>query len=315
MRIAIFGAGAVGGYFGGRLAAAGADVAEVAFVARGAHLEALRRDGLRILSPAGDLHLPEVEASDDPGELAPVDVVVVAVKTWQLEEAVPGIRRLLGAETWVLPLLNGVEAATVLAAALGPERVVGGTCEVISRLGAPGEIVHVGATPRIALGELDGRPSRRTEALRDAFRAAGVEAEVPPDVHAAIWRKFLFVVSVGGVGAATREPIGVTRRLPASRALLERAMAEIEALARARGVALPAGAVGEALAFVDTLPPEGTASLQRDLAAGRRSELEAWTGAVVRLARESGVAAPTHDLLYSVLLSAELRARGELGRA
>lgn len=307
MRIAIFGAGAVGGYFGGRLAAAGE---EVAFVARGRHLEALRRAGLRIRSPLGDLHLPEVRATDDPGEIGLVDVVVVAVKTWQLGAALPGLRQLLGEGTWVLPLLNGVEAAAELAAALGRERVVGGTCEIISRMGEPGEVIHVGATPRIVLGELDGRESRRTEALSTALAAAGVAAETTSQIDVALWRKFLFVVSVGGVGAVTRAPIGVTRRLPETRELVERAMREIEALARARGVALPGDVVEKAMVFIDTLPAEGTASLQRDLAAGRPSELEAWTGAVVRLGRDSGVEAPTHDVIYRSLLPAERQARG-----
>lgn len=309
MRIAIFGAGGVGGYFGGRLAAGGTDVA---LVARGRHLRALRDRGLTIESPLGDLRLADVEATDDPAEIEPVHVVLVTVKTWQLEDAVPGIRRLLGDDTWVVPLLNGVEAADRLSDAVGSERVVGGTCKIISRLGEPGTIVHVGATPWIAVGELDGQPSDRTERLREALVAAGVEAEVSNDIHGELWKKFLFVVSVGGVGAVTRAPIGVTRDLPETRAMLEACMREIEVLARARGIDLPEGIVPDSMSFVDSLPAEGTASLQRDIADGRPSELEAWTGAVVRLGHDAGVPTPTHEFIYSSLRPAELAARDEL---
>lgn len=309
MRLAIFGAGAVGGYFGGRLAAAGT---EVAFIARGRHLEALRDRGLRIESPLGDLRLTDVEATDDPREIGPVDVVLVTVKTWQLEDSIPGLRALLGDDTWVVPLLNGVEAVGSLTTALGRERVAGGTCRIISRLAEPGKIVHVGATPSIALGELDGERSERTATLRDALIAAGVDAEIPDDIHVALWKKFLFVVPVGGVGAVTRVSIGVVRSLPATRAMLEECMREIEAVARARGIELPEGIVRESISFVDSLPAEGTSSLQRDIAAGRPSELEAWTGAVVRLAREVGVETPTHAFIYASLQPGELAARGEL---
>lgn len=309
MRIAIFGAGGVGGYFGGRLAAGGTDVA---LVARGRHLRALRDRGLTIESPLGDLRLADVEATDDPAEIEPVHVVLVTVKTWQLEDAVPGIRRLLGDDTWVVPLLNGVEAADRLSDAVGSERVVGGTCKIISRLGEPGTIVHVGATPWIAVGELDGEPRDRTERLREALVAAGVEAVVSNDIHGELWKKFLFVVSVGGVGAVTRAPIGVTRDLPETRAMLEACMREIEVLARARRIDLPERIVPDSMSFVDSLPAEGTASLQRDIADGRPSELEAWTGAVVRLGHDAGVPTPTHEFIYSSLRPAELAARDEL---
>ena len=309
MRIAVFGAGGVGGFFGGRLALAGETVA---FVARGEHLDAMRRDGLRLSGPEGEKLVRPVVASDDPAELGPADAVLVAVKTWQLEEAAREMAPLLGPDTFVVPLQNGVEAAGQLAAALGAGRVVAGLCGTVSWLNAPGRIRTISARNFVRFGELDGGASERCARLLAAFERAGIETEVRGDIEAALWEKLLFVVPVGGVGAATRMPIGVVRELPETRELLERAMREIFALARARGVALREDLVERSLGFVDSLAPAATSSLQRDLAAGRRSELEAWLGAVVRLGRESGVATPIHDVLYRVLLPLELAAQGRI---
>ena len=302
MRVAIYGAGGVGGYFGARLVQSGVDVA---FVARGAHLRSMRSDGLSLRSPLGDANVP-VEANDDTTALGPVDVVFLAVKTWQLDDALAKIDPLLGEATFVVPLQNGVEAADQIAARVGAERVVGGTCKIISHLGEPGEIVHVGATPWIGFGERDGTSSERTAELKKILKAAGIAARLSNDIEAEVWSKLLFVASVGGVGAVTRSTIGELRDVPQTRAMLERAMSEIHALARARDVAVADDAVGSAMGFVDKLPAEGTSSLQRDIAAGRRSELDAWTGAVVRLGRAHDVETPTHDFIYASLLPREL---------
>ncbi len=306
MRITVLGSGGVGGYYGARLALAGADVT---FVARGRHLDALRTGGIRIRSPAGDLALPEVAATGDPARLEPADVVIVAVKSWQLDGALPALSAAVGPRTAVLPLLNGVEAYDLLARVVGPERVLKGMTRIISYVGEPGEIVHVGGDPYIAFGEADDRRTPRVERLLETLIGAGVRAEIPPDVDVAVWRKFLMVVSLGGVAAVTRSSFGSVRSVPECRALLEGAMGEIEALARVRGVALPDGTVDTSMALVDALPADGTASLQRDLMEGRRSELDAWNGAVVRLGRESNLAVPIHGFIYSSLLPAELQAR------
>ena len=306
MRLAIFGAGGVGGYFGARLQQAGESVA---FIARGAHLAAMRAGGLRLSSPLGDAHLQPVEAHDDPAAIGPVDAVLIAVKTWQLDDALAAIDPLLGEDTFVVPLLNGVEAAGQIATKIGEARVVGGTCKIISHLGEPGEIVHVGATPWIGIGERDGAKSDRTAALKQALKGAGIAARLADDIEAEVWAKLLFVASVGGVGAVTRTPIGQLRAVPETRAVLRAAMEEIFAVARARGVALADSEVDDAMSFVDELPAEGTSSLQRDIAAGRRSELDAWSGAVVRLGHEGGVPTPVHGFLYASLLPAELAAR------
>lgn len=309
MRVAVFGVGAVGGYFGGRLAQAGYDVT---FIARGATLEALRQEGLQVESLQGDFTIWPVQATGDPRQVEPVDVVIVAVKSWQVPEAAEAIRPLLGPETAVLPLQNGVEAPDQLAAALGREHVLGGLCRIIASVARPGHVRHLGMEPAIAFGELDNRLSPRVEALYQAFVAAGLQVEVPADIVAALWDKFLFVTAWGGVGAVTRAPVGVIRSLNETRQLLLQALQEIEAVAQARGVTLPAGAVAKKLAFLDSLPPAGTTSMQRDIAGGRPSELEAQTGAVVRLGRAAGVPTPANTAIYHSLLPLELRARGEL---
>jgi len=283
----------------------------VVFIARGEHLLAMQRTGLVLRSTAGDFVVHPAQATADPASAGQVDVVLVGVKAWQVDEAARAMLPLLGPNTLVLPLQNGVEAADQLAAVVGPERVLDGVCRLLSTLEAPGRICHVGMTPRIEFGERDGRKSARVEALRAAFaRAPGVSVRVPDDIRAAVWEKFLFIAPFSGVGAVTRMAAGVWRQLPETRRLLESAMREVSALARARGVRLPDDAVARTLGFVDGLPPEATASMQRDILAGRPSELAQQNGAVVRLGRESGVAVPANEFLYASLLPAELEARG-----
>lgn len=307
MRIAVLGAGGVGGYFGARLARAGY---EVHLIARGAHLEAIRAGGLRVVSPEGDVVVQPASATADPASIGPVDLVLVGVKSWQLAEAAASLAPLIGPATAVLPLLNGVEAHDFLATALGPARVLGGLCRIIAYIAAPGVIRHVGAEPTIIFGELDNRRSARVEALQSAFSAAHVGAIVPPDIHVAIWEKFMLVATWSGLGAVTRAPIGVWLRLPGTRAMAEAALREVVAVANARGVALEPAQVDTTLHFLDTMPFEGTASMQRDIMAGRPSELEAQNGAVVRLGAAAGVPTPTHAFLYYALLPQELAARG-----
>lgn len=309
MRVAVVGAGGVGGYFGGRLAQSGV---EVFFVARGAHLQAIREQGLHIQSPLGDVALAPVQATDNPAPIGPVDVVLVGVKTWQVSAAIDTIRPLIGAETGVIPLLNGVEAAAQLAATLGQDHVLGGLCKIVAFITEPGHIRHAGIDPSIMFSELDNRSSPRAQKLRQAFLEAGVHAAIPADIHVALWEKFLFGASTSGLGAVTRSPMNVLRELPITRQMLEEAMCEILAVAHARSIALPSSSVSEAMALVDSLPVGTTASMQRDIIAGRPSELEAQNGAVVRLGHEAGVATPLHGFIYTSLLPQELQARGQL---
>ena len=311
MRIAIFGAGGVGGYFGGRLAQAGE---EVSFIARGRHLRALQENGLRVESIEGDFALHPVRATDDPAVVGQVDAVLVAVKAWQVPAAAEAMQPLVGAATFIVPLENGVEAPAQLAAVLGASHVLGGLCRISSFIAAPGRVRHVAIEPYVAFGEMDGRhDGERVERLRAAFaRTRGVTVEIPADIEVAMWRKFLLIAPWSGLGAVTRAPIGVLRSQPGMRHLLRQAMEEVVAIGQARGIALPAAAVGETLAFIDNLAPETTASMQRDVIAGHPSELEAQNGAVVRLGEEAGIATPVNAFIYHSLLPLELRARGEL---
>jgi 2-dehydropantoate 2-reductase len=310
MRIAVFGAGGVGGYFGGRLAQAGE---AVTFIARGEHLRAIRERGLRVDSLLGDFVVQPAHATDNPAEVGPVEAVLVGVKAWQVREAAEAMRPLVGPETFVVPLQNGVEAPDELAAVLGREHVLGGFCRIIALIAGPGHIRHAGGQPYIAFGELDNRRSERVERLRAAFsRALGLTVDVPADIRAAMWEKFLTIASFSGVGAVTRAPIGIIRSLPETREMMVGVMREIIAVANARGIPLGEDAVQRALAFRDGLPPESTASMQRDIMEGRPSELEWQNGAVVRLGREVGVETPLNAFIYHSLLPQELRARGKL---
>jgi len=308
MKFLIYGTGGVGGYFGGRLAEAGH---EVTFVARGAHLAAIKEHGLRVESVAGDFTIQPVQATDNPVEAGSPDVVLVATKAWAVTSAAHAIQPILAPQTCVIPLQNGVSAPAELSAVLGREHVLGGLCHISALIGAPGLIKHVGVQPYIALAELDGQKTERVERLRSAFAVCkGVTVDVPADIQAALWNKFLFIASMSGLGAVTRQPVGVFRTVPESRALLVATLEETYAVARAGGVNLPADAVQKTLAFIDNTAPGVTASMQRDIMEGKPSELESQTGAVVRMGRELGIPTPTHALIYAALLPGELKARG-----
>jgi 2-dehydropantoate 2-reductase len=309
MRIAVFGTGGVGGYFGGRLAQAGQDVV---FIARGAHLHAIQTNGLRIESIKGDFTISPALASYDPSQVGPVDAVLVGVKAWQIPDAAQAMRPLIGEQTFVVPLENGVEAPEQLASVLGAEHVLGGLCQLSAFIVEPGHIRHVGIEPSVAFGEMDGRPSPRAGRLLHAFDQAGVKADIPADIQAAMWDKFLFIASISGVGAVTRAPMGVYRSLPEARRMLVDAMQEIFAVARARGVNLPGDAVEKRLAFIENLPAGVIASMQRDILEGRPSELMSQNGAVVRMGQALDLSTPVHSFIFTSLLPQEMRARGEL---
>ena len=306
MKIAVVGVGAIGGYFGGRLAHAGESVT---FVARGETLRALRTRGLRIDSPAGNVEIPTVESTGDPSSVGYVDAVLVCVKAWQVPEIAGSLAPMVGPRTVVLPLQNGVEAPYQLMAELGPDAVLGGMCRIIAHVVEPGRVTHVGVKPFVALGTLDGGPNDGVDALAAALGRAGIDVGRPRDVRVVMWEKFLFIAAVSGLGAVTRMPVGILRDTPETRDLVERAMVEIYEVGRARGVDLREDIVERTMRFLDTLPPEGTDSMQRDLMEGRPSELESQNGAVVRLGREAGVATPVNEFVYRCLLPMETQAR------
>ena len=299
MRVAVVGAGAVGGYFGGRLAEAGEDVV---FVARGNTLRVLQQEGLRVDSPKGDISLPSVVATDSPAEIGPVDAVILGVKAWQVSEVADAIRPLVGDTTCILPLQNGVEATRQLSAIHGEEHVLGGLCRILSKIAAPGHITHLGIDPFIALGELDNRSSDRVNRLAASLQSGGTIVQNPPDIHRAMWLKFLLMASLSGVGAVTRVPVGVFRSTAGTRNMLESAIEEVYAVGKASGIALSHDDVSKTLTFVDGLPADGMSSMQRDIMDGRPSELESQTGAVVRIGKSVGVPTPTHAFIYNALL-------------
>jgi len=298
MRIVVFGTGGVGGYFGGRLAHAGE---EVTFIARGEHLRAIEAKGLRVDSPGGDFVVHPARATDDANEVGATDLVILGVKAWQVPEAARAIKPLVGPNTTVLPLQNGVDAVPQLVAALGSENVIGGLCRIVSFVVEPGHIRHAGFSPTIIIGELDNIRTERITKIEDVLKHAGLDTTIAPDIQVALWTKFLFIASFSGVGALANAPAGVLRSDPERRAQMLSAMGEIYALAHARGVNLPSDSVEKVMAAVDALPEDATSSMQRDIAAGKPSELESQNGAVVRMARESGIEAPTHTLIYQTL--------------
>jgi 2-dehydropantoate 2-reductase len=312
MRIAIAGAGGVGGLLAGLLARAGH---EVLVVARGAHAQAIRATGIRVDSPLGRFTARVTDVSDDPAALGEAHAVLVAVKAWQVAELAPRLAPLVARGGVVVPLENGVEAASRLAAALGEDRVAGGVVAVLSRLEAPGAVLHVGSLLRVTMGERGApprAPSERLEALAAALRTAGASVVMADDVERATWEKFLLIEPWGAVAAASRAPLGVVRSVPETRSLLVRAMEELAAVARARGVALAEDVVPCTLAMLDGVPFDATASMQRDIGAGRPSELDDQTGAVVRLANDAGVAVPAHEAILAALLPQERAARGAI---
>ena len=299
MKIAMMGSGGVGGFFGGRLAHAGYDVS---FVARGAHLAAMRERGLTIENePQGNIQVPRVRATDDPAAIGPVDVVVVSVKLWDTEKAARQIRPLLGPRTGVLSLQNGVVKDDILRRELGEAPVMGGVGYVATHISRPGVIHQVGTMQRIVLGEYDGRRSERAELLVEALKKSGVTAELSSDVRRAIWEKFVFLSALAGTTTAMRTTIGPIRQNPRTRAFLLDLMREAVAVGRAHGVALPEDYAEQRLAFADGLPADMTSSMHHDLERGNPLEVEWLSGAIVRLGEAKGVPTPANRAVWDVL--------------
>ena len=309
MRIAVVGIGGVGGYFGGKLAQAGIDTL---FIARGATLEALRRRGLRVDSINGDFTVDDAPAIDDPSTVGPVDAVIFATKAWQTPEAAANAKPMIGANTVAVPLQNGMDGPDQLARALGREHVLGGLALIVSYVVAPGHIRHSAIDPAVMFGELDHSRTERVERLRETFQRAGVKADVPDDIHRAMWSKFLFIAPMSAIGALTRVPIGAWRSIPETREVAVGALREMVAVAAARGVQLGDDAVERTLQRYDAMNAESTSSLQRDLMEGKPSELDAQAGAIVRMGREAGVSTPVCEMLYSLLLPQERKVRGSI---
>jgi 2-dehydropantoate 2-reductase len=306
VRIAVYGAGGLGAYYGARLADAGEDVT---FIARGANLAAMRANGLQLLSPIGDLHLPTPQATNDPASVGEVDFVLVAVKTWQVPDVAVAMRPMVGADTVVVPFLNGVDAPYQLAHVLGEAHVLGGLSRIFSFIESPGVIRHLNDSAYVGFGRLDGQPSAAAVRLCAAFSAAGVDAEVTDDVVKALWEKLILVSSWSGMAALAQCPLGDLRDDATTRALIDQCIEEGIAVAQARGVAVSADYKSQVWAFYDSLPAGATASMMRDLWDKRPSEVDAWCGALHRIGSEMGVATPIHSMCYALLQPMERAAR------
>ena len=310
MRIAVFGAGGVGGYFGGRLAQSGHDVS---FIARGKHLDTMKASGLRIDSIAGDFKVNRFQASEKPGDIGVVDYILCCVKAWQVPAAAKAMKPMIGEHTLVIPLQNGVEAPGQLIEVLGEDKVLGGLCAIIAFKAGDGHIKHIGGNPLIRFGRLDKRADPRVNRLSEIFnRCDGVKSSIPEDINIAMWQKFMLITAWSGLGAVTRAPIGAILKLGETRQMLIEALNEIYNTCRSRDVNLPPDSVEKTLQTLEGLPENSTTSMQRDIAEGKPSELDVQTDAVVRLAKETGVETPINRYILHSLRPLELRARGAL---
>ncbi len=299
MRIAVMGTGGVGGYFGARLALGGSDVS---FIARGRHLEAIRRQGLKVESPLGDMHLENPRATDDPAAIGPVDLVLFGVKLWDTEATAKAMAPLVGPETAVISLQNGVRKDDILRDVLGARAVMGGACYIAAQIAAPGVIRHSGTVQKLVFGEYDGKRSARAQAFFDACRQAGIDVEVSADIRRTIWEKFVFLVGLSGLTTTIRKPIGPIRSNPRTRALLHDAMREVVAVGRSEGVQLAQDFADNRLAFADGLPATMTSSMHNDLERGNRLEVDGLSGDVVERGRVAGVPTPVNRVIYDILI-------------
>jgi 2-dehydropantoate 2-reductase len=298
MRVLVVGSGGVGGYFGGMLAQGNC---EVCFVARGAHLEAMRKSGLRIERAEGDIHLPHVAASDDPTFFGIPDVVLLCVKLWDIGAAARAVAPVIGPDTIVLSLQNGVQKDEMVGAAIGGGPVVGSVCYVASRISEPGVIHRTGTLQRLVFGEYDRKRRPQTSRFLEACRRSGIDAAISADIRRSIWEKFVFLVGLSAITTAMRSAIGAIRANPVGRAFLLELMQEVVKVGRAASVDLDAAYAEETLAFVDTLPADTKSSMLVDLERGKRLELPWLSGYVAELGMKLGVPTPCNRVVGAVL--------------
>ena len=291
MKIAVMGAGAIGGYFGGRLAKAGFDVS---FIARGAHLDVIRKNGLKVLSPLGDFTIHPATVTDDPAEVGPVDVILFMVKNYDTLRAAEQIRPLVGPDTAIIPFQNGVEARAMLSNVLGARHVLGGVAFIPASIQEPGVIKHNAELAKLVFGEFDKQITPRAVAFLDALEKAGVTGEIPADISMVLWSKLMFLTSMSAINCITRQPVGLVQSDGETIALYMDAMREVAAVAAAHGVSLGEEAIANNMALAQSFPPNNKTSMFQDLEADRRLEIDYLSGAVVRLGREKGIETPIH---------------------
>ena len=298
MKIAIMGSGGVGGYFGARLAKAGADVS---FIARGAHLAAMREHGLKVESALGDIHLPKVSVTDDPRTIGNVDLVLFSVKLRDTEAAAQSIKPLFGPDTGILSFQNGVQKDDILRGVFGDKPVMGGVAYIATAIGRPGVIKHTGTLQRLVFGEYDGRRSPRAESFLAACLKGGIDAQLSDDIRRQVWEKFVFLVALSGTTTTMRRPIGPIRANPQTRAFLLEIMREAVKVGRAHGVALPEDYAEQRLAFCDSLPEDMTSSMHHDLERGNPLEVQWLSGGVVQLGEKAGIPTPANRAVWDIL--------------
>lgn len=298
LRIAVMGSGGVGGYFGARLAQAGA---AVTFIARGEHLAAMRSNGLRVHSPNGNAHIAPTNAVSDPREVGSADIVLFAVKMRDTEAAAHSIKPLIDGGASVVTFQNGVASADRLAAILGSENVVPGTTLIVSAIAEPGVIEHSGAMARLTFGEPNGRPRERTDRLFELCKAAGIDTILSTDIQREIWNKFVPLTVFSGLTTLTRGSIGPVMKTAQTRRLTEAALRESTAIAAAHGVDFGEASIVQRMAFLDSLPVHASSSMCHDLLAGKPLEIDGLSGTVSRLGKEKGIATPVHDFIADVL--------------
>lgn len=303
MKVAVVGAGGVGGYFGGRLAVAGQDVT---MVARGPHLQAIRERGLQVRSVKGDF-TAVVPAASDPAGIGPCDVVLFCVKSYDTESAASRLSPLIGGDTAVVSLQNGIDNEDKIAAAVGADHVIGGAAFIFSTISEPGVVTHTGGPARMVFGEMNGIVSARAKRLLAACQSAAIDSDIPADIRAVLWTKYAFICAIAGMTAAVRLPLGEIRTCPESWTMFTRILTEVVSLARAEGVSLPENVVEQQLAFAMELDAGSLSSLHHDLVTDRRMELEALHGTAVRRAARLGVAMPACEAIHAMLRPWALR--------
>ncbi|MFC0876748.1 ketopantoate reductase family protein [Saccharicrinis sp. FJH2] len=306
MKICVIGTGGVGGYFGGRMAQAGYDVT---FVARGEHLKVIQEKGLDVKSVNGDFLIHPAKATNEPD--ITFDLVILAVKVWQIEALEPMIKKITTEDSILLPIENGIDAPAILQKWVSPGQVLGGLCRIFSWIDSPGVIRHDAYDPSITFGELDNRVTYRVKEIATIFEKSNIKYHIAEDIELEMWRKFLFITSTSAIGALTRVPFGVFMKLPETRQLLTDIVSEMIDVGLAKGVNVTKGMISEVLTFSDKMPADATTSLQRDIMDGKPSELEGQIGTVVRLANELKVKTDHCRLVYTALLAQEKVARGE----
>ena len=291
MKIAIMGAGAIGGFFGGRLAKAGFDVN---FIARGLHLDAIRENGLKVLSPLGDFKVYPIKVTDEPAKIGPVDVILFMVKNYDTQQAAEQIRPIVGPDTAIIPFQNGVDAQAILSNFFGAEKVLGGAAFIPASILEPGIIKHDAKLAKLVFGEFNKKTTKRTLGFLDALEKAGISGEISTDISKVLWSKLMFLTSMSAINCITRKPVGLVQSDIETIALYKDAMREVDAVAATHGVSLGEEVIENNMALAYSFPPDTKTSMFQDLEAGRRLEIEYLSGTIVRLGREKGVETPIH---------------------